>query len=62
MTDRLAGFRSAGEGGGIESSDNYELLPRVIQSLYTREQWLWMSDGGKATLIERECNPEVFDE
>jgi hypothetical protein len=45
-----------------EAADDYDKLPRCIQGMYTRQQWLWLSDGGKAGLIQRECEPEAFDE
>lgn len=61
MTDRLAGFRSVGGSGG-GSGDVYDELPESVKGLYSYQQWLWLSDGGKARLIELECNPEVFDE
>lgn len=61
MTDRLAGFRGV-SGAGVCSSDDYDQLPVPVKVLYTRQQWLWLSDGGKAGLIQRECEPEVFDE
>lgn len=45
-----------------DASDDYDNLPRCIQGMYTKQQWLWMSDKGKAGLIQRECEPEAFDE
>lgn len=61
MSDRLAGFRGP-SGMSADASDDYDNLPRCIQGMYTKQQWLWMSDKGKAGLIQRECEPEAFDE
>lgn len=41
--------------------DPYAELPKPIQALYTRQQWLWLSDNEKATLIQRETECEYDD-
>jgi hypothetical protein len=38
--------------------DEYSQLPEPIKGLYTREQYLWLSDLEKATLIQRETECE----
>lgn len=48
----------AGTGG----RDAYDVLPKSIQCLYSREEWLWFSDREKADLVTNECMPETFDE
>jgi hypothetical protein len=40
------------------ADDPYEALPRAVKDLYTREQWLWLSDNEKATLVQRETECE----
>lgn len=42
----------------VLEKDAYAELPASIQALYTREQWLWLSDGEKATLVQRETECE----
>jgi hypothetical protein len=42
--------------------DDYEKLPASIQAIYSRKEWLWLSDAEKAGLVERECEPEVYDD
>jgi len=46
----------------IQNEDDYDRLPFVIQSLYSRKEWLWLSDVEKANLCQTECEPESFDE
>lgn len=43
----------------IEEYDEYDRLPAGIQMVYTREQYLWLSDGEKQRLIETETEPEA---
>ena len=38
--------------------DEYMQLPEVIRFIYTRSEWLWLTDEQKARLIDRECEPE----
>lgn len=40
------------------SKDPYALLPDCIKVNLTRTEYLWLSDHEKATLIQRECEPE----
>ena len=61
MRDSLAGFRGTGTAAAL-AEDDYDRLPRSIQGMYSRQQWLWLSDEGKAGLVQRECEPEAFDE
>lgn len=39
-------------------TDAYDGLPEPIKASYTREQYLWLSDNEKATLEQRETEPE----
>ena len=41
-----------------QSSDDYESLPDSIKMNYTRKEYLWLSDGEKARLIQTETEPE----
>lgn len=45
---------------GTPASGNaaYDALPRCIKDLHTLEQWLWLSDREKGTLITTETEPE----
>lgn len=37
---------------------DYDNLPEPIKQLYTPEQYAWLSDAEKATLEQRETEPE----
>lgn len=37
----------------------YDSLPASIKAMYSAEQYAWMSDEDKATLIQDECTPEA---
>lgn len=37
----------------------YDQLPEPIKRSYTRDEYLWLSDAEKATLVQRECEPEA---
>lgn len=37
----------------------YDKLPESIRAIYSREQYAWLSDYDRATLIERETEPET---
>lgn len=37
----------------------FEQLPLAVQHLYTERQWSFLTDYEKATLIQRETEPEV---
>jgi len=39
--------------------DPYESLPMPIRMQYTRQEYLWLSDADKATLVQRECEPDA---
>jgi hypothetical protein len=41
-----------------DANDPYGSLPLPIRMRYTRQEFLWLSDADKATLIQRECDPE----
>ena len=38
--------------------DDYEQLPEAIKHTITRKEFLWLSEGEKARLIQSECEPE----
>lgn len=42
----------------VEPCEAYEALPTPIKTAYSEKQWLWLSDAEKATLVQRECEPE----
>jgi hypothetical protein len=42
----------------LSGHDAYDELPEIIRHLYTPQQWLWLSDGQKARLVQSECEPD----
>ena len=40
------------------AQDDYEQLPEPIKMIYTRTEYLWLSDAEKAGIVQRECEPE----
>ena len=48
-------FPEQDETGG---NDDYAQLPEPIKLSYTRQEYLWLSDSEKATLVQQECEPE----
>jgi hypothetical protein len=53
LLDELAGFAA--------DDDAYDRLPAPVKALYSREEWLWLPDQDKVTLVTRECEPEIFE-
>jgi hypothetical protein len=45
--------------GIIDACDPYLGLPACIQMTHSRAEYLWLSDADKATLVQRECDPEA---
>jgi hypothetical protein len=43
----------------LAGKDPYDELPIAVRQFYTREQYLWLSDVEKSTLILRECEPDI---
>lgn len=43
-------------------NDEYATLPESIRVLYSREEYLWLTDGQKARLEQRETEPDWEDE
>lgn len=39
-------------------NDDYACLPESIKSIYSRQEYLWLSEKQKADLIQQECEPE----
>ena len=42
----------------IAKPDDYDELPEGLKSVYSREEFHWLTDAGKATLVQRECEPD----
>ena len=40
----------------------YLALPEAIKSLYTWEQYLWLSDDEKGRLLQTDTEPETFND
>lgn len=40
------------------SADEYDNLPEPIKLGLTREDYAWLTDEQKATLVQQECDPE----
>lgn len=38
--------------------DDYNALPEPLKNAYSRDEFLWLSDKEKATLVQRECEPD----
>jgi len=38
--------------------DDYDRLPDSIKMIYSRQEYMWLSDTEKNTLVQRECEPE----
>lgn len=41
-----------------EHGSDYDALPECIKQLYSEREWNWMSAEQKATLIQRDTEPE----
>ena len=39
-------------------SSEYDRLPECIKAIYSEEQYLWLPDDAKKTLIQNETEPE----
>ncbi len=46
--------------GGAPVKDAYDKLPLSIQCMYSRREWMWMSDAQKADLVTNECQPDTY--
>lgn len=42
----------------LEGDSEYDRLPECIKSMYSVEQWLWLSDEDKKNLVQTETEPE----
>lgn len=40
----------------------YDDLPEAIKATLPQREWLWLSDGEKARLIQTETEPDSFDD
>lgn len=47
--------------GAASSSphDPYDDLPEAIQQYYSRQEYLWLTDAQKATLMQDETEPDT---
>jgi hypothetical protein len=45
-------------GVSVPKKDEYDSLPDPIKMVYSRAEYLWLSDGQKATLIQTETECE----
>ena len=43
------------------AGDVYDELPQPIKDLYTHKEWLWLSDAGKARLVQTETEPDWIE-
>ena len=50
------------EIAGTGHEDAYDRLPASIKCMYTRPEWMWLSDKEKRDLVMNECQPEAFDD
>ena len=50
---------SQGVTASFEHDPRYDALPEPLKLIYTPEQYAWFSEEEKATLLERNCMPEV---
>lgn len=41
---------------------DYDALPEAIKHYYSWVQYQWLSDAEKASLIERETEPDQYDD
>lgn len=44
--------------GGVDPNDPYAALPLAIRMRYSRAEYMWLTDADKATLLQRECEPD----
>jgi hypothetical protein len=56
----LSGLTTDGDVILDEEYDEYSQLPEVLQGTFTREQYLWLSDGEKAGLMQAMTEPEAI--
>lgn len=41
----------------LTRADPYLQVPEAIRAVYSRDEWLWLTDEQKAHLIDHECTP-----
>ncbi len=41
-----------------ETGDDSDSLPEAVKAVIGRREWAWLSDAEKATLVQRECEPD----
>lgn len=44
------------------SPRQYDELPEGIKATLSSREWLWLSDGEKARLVQTETEPESYDD
>lgn len=51
-------FLPLNEALAESEQDDYALLPEPIKQFLSRDEFLWLTDSQKASLIQQECEPE----
>lgn len=51
-------FQPLNDARAEAEQDDYALLPEPIKQSLSREEFLWLTDSQKASLIQQECEPE----
>lgn len=51
-------FSVMAESSLNHQSSEYDRLPECLKSVYSEEQYLWLSDDDKRHLVQRETEPE----
>jgi hypothetical protein len=44
-----------------DAPEGYGDLPMCVKMRYTPQEWLWLSDTEKATLVQRETEPDWIE-
>jgi hypothetical protein len=47
---------------GFTMHPDYEALPEPIKRRYTPEEYAWLGDRARKTLMDRECYPDLEDD
>jgi len=42
----------------LEQTDDYDSLPEAIRQFYTKQQWEWMTDDQKKSIVQDNTEPE----
>ena len=41
--------------------DDYDQLPEPLKQVYSRREYLWLSDHEKSVCVRRECEPDWIE-